>query len=307
MDTQTTQQRPNQNDLLQQLYEQLQQSLQLLPDCLKGRLAVHENTQLKNSYVLTILCADLSNPITQTVDHFLFSPAWTIFQRQDGWWCMCHTWNRMWGESSKAGTSFINITSGERYDTVYLVGWRSSLQVSPDGNMILLHAPLQGCSEMIISVYDISRLPFIRIIHKEISNSLDVECEVKFNEQNEVVCVYWYKFSIYKDKIRFDAIFDDNLELEKYVLNDAHTSHYIPFIEDRGGRCIKTSCTVKRKRNCEDVVGKDIGSNVTETISEEFFTQIHVNDMIMTKFITSKDYDLLQPFMKKGMSHLDLL
>lgn len=171
---------------------------------------------------------------------------------------MCHTWTRTWGEGSSSGTTFINLSTGERHDVPTMSLWRGNIQISPDGNMVLIEAGIMASSARQLLVLDISKLPTVDVIHKEEYGWGDIEIsDYRFTEDSEFVCTYSYCFQVYKDKIRFQYYFGDGnseMELKKYIVancleaerNKIDDDSCIYNIADfEGGMNISVDCTLK--------------------------------------------------------------
>src|SRR5665213_2353583 len=118
-----------------------------VPEELKGRLSLETvnevppgeipndlkpNYDVQNYDRLHVKC---DNGKVVAID-YLYYLSFTTFKRQYGnIWYLCHTWTKTWGEGSKSGSTFINLSTGERHDVNSLSFWRGTLQISPDGNM----------------------------------------------------------------------------------------------------------------------------------------------------------------------------
>lgn len=174
-----------------------------VPEELKGRLFVETidevppgevpihlkpNYDVKNFDRLTVTC-DNGTKVQVDYLHYL---SFLTFKRQDGnLWYLCHTWTRTWGEGSRSGSTFINLSTGERHDVNSLSFWRGTLNISPDGNMVLIYAGIMASGAQKIIIYDISSLPKIETIHYEECWE-NISYSVSFNENSEFVCTYFY-------------------------------------------------------------------------------------------------------------------
>ena len=243
-----------------------------VPIELKGRLALETieglppgeipnhlkpNWDVKNYLRLTVICDNGTKVQVDYLDYLSF----TTFKRQDGnMWYLCHTWTKTWGEGSRSGSTFINLSTGERYDVNSLSFWRGTLQISPDGNMILIDAGIMASSARKILVYDISCLPKMETIHYE-EFWYGIQYSVSFNENNEYVCTYFYG-------------------------------------EDDDEQNIKREICVLRKRDSKREIVNDQRSEYETKVDEIFETGISVNKMIEVERsenrIVSLKHEILQ-------------
>lgn len=200
--------------------------------------------------------------------------------------------------------------------------WRGNLQISPDGNMILIEAGIMASSDRQLIVLDISKLPAVDVIHKEYYGFGGTELSNHtFTENSEFVCTYSYFFEVYKEKIRCMHYFDETTEKEfkQYVLDNCLESErskltskndyiYRRITEFEGGFNVCVDCTVTRKRN-ENITpmnnwGKDDTNFQTASIENNFFAYILFDDMITTSVIGGEDYDEFLKYMGKGVNDL---
>lgn len=306
-----------------------------VPLALKGRLQVNiinekppgENLtgsaayDVSNYTQLTVLCGDLSNPIVVHVKYLNYL-SYTTFKRQDGCiWYMCHTWTRTWGQGALSGTTFINLETGDRHDVPSLSFWRGNLQVSPDGNLILIEAGIMASSDRQLLILDITNLPAVDVIHKEYFGYGGTELsDWKFNEKSEFECTYLYFFQVFKDKIKFVHYFgsDDKSDAEftKYVYENCPEHQKTKNEKDfciynmkdyEGGLSVMVEATVKRKRNENRPITNNFGNLPSPSYTQEkilensFFADIYVNEMIVTETIPGEDFDQFKPYMKQGL------
>ena len=283
---------------------------------------------------LTVLCGDLGSPIVVDVNYLNYL-SYTTFKRQDGHlWYMCHTWTRTWGEGSMSGTTFINLSTGQRHDVPTLSYWRGNLQISPDGNLILIEAGITATSDRQLFVLDISHLPSIDVIHHEHYGYGSTElCDYKFNEKSEFECTYLFFFQLFKDKMKFihyfgsDDLTDD--DFLKYINDNCKESEkseeYIDIsMNYEDGSYVRTECVVKRKRNIDRGITNNFKEFDSETfkrdnnkedflrdekfgqlendlIGNKFFSDMKINDMTITEMSLGEDFEKFHRYMKKGM------
>jgi hypothetical protein len=169
---------------------------------------------------LTVSCDNGKKVKVDYLEYLSF----TTFKKTHDIWYLCHTWTRTWGEGSKSGlgfgnsalfpsnlmekernfqtyksgSTFINLSTGERHDVNSLSFWRGTLHISSDGNMILVKAGIMASSALKVIVYDISSLPNVETIYYE-EIWENVNCSVSFNENNEFICTYFHVDDSYEN------------------------------------------------------------------------------------------------------------
>ena len=323
-----------------------------IPLPLKGRLSLKtidekppgENLTYSSHYDvfnyprLTVLCGDLQAPIIVEVDYLNYL-SYTTFKRQDGClWYMCHTWTRTWGQGAKSGTTFINLETGERHDIPTLSYWRGNLQISPDGNLILIEAGITATSARQLLVVDISNLPLVDVIHHEKYGYGSTEIsDYKFNEKSEFECTYSFYFEVFKNKIKFLHYFGENdksnkefLEYVKSNCTDSEkktlleNSDYIGGMESfEDGSYVRADCVTTRKRNPERPIVNNFEKfdlkdfvNEEETVVErnvkfdnlqndllknKFFSDMNIDYMTVTNLVLGDNFETFYRYMKMGL------
>jgi hypothetical protein len=120
------------------------------------------------------------------VDYLYYESNYT-FCRDNCLWYLCHTWTRTWGDGAKSNTVFINLDTGDRYDTNSLSFWRGSLTISPNGYLALITGGIYASSDAFIGVVDLSNLPRVELLHYELFFS---NVGVKFQNDNSIIFTY---------------------------------------------------------------------------------------------------------------------
>lgn len=136
---------------------------------------------------LNVLCGE-NKDILVNIDYISYHSTFT-FKRDCDLWYLCHTWTRTWGEGSNSSTVFINLNTGQRYDTDSLSFWRGSLQISTDGKLALVSGGIFASSAVFTAVIDLSNLPKLEYIYFE---QYGDSAESKFLPDNSIYFEYGF-------------------------------------------------------------------------------------------------------------------
>ena len=227
-------------------------------------------------------------------------------------WLITHTWKETTCGEYKFSSVFVNLETGQVYETKTLSEWKGSLNFSPDGKMVIIECSIIGSAGNRIHVVDISNLPSIEYIYSEEFGYSDPEPQVSWSIDNEFVCVYKFVFEEFQGKIVFKPEIMQKDELYGYDI----IKEYL------GIKDIVTSVTVNRTKNntfgvtnnsilptsngfsVYDIFGNNINSshkNTCNTNKTEFGTFLcGTNKMIEVSRRESENFnDYFRFYMKK--------
>jgi hypothetical protein len=245
-----------------------------LPIPLQGRLklqiineappgVIPENYPRPKTYErLSVYCGPEKNICVDI--NYVYYVSKYIFKREGEDWYICHTWTRTWEEGSHSGTFFVNLNTGEHYETYPLFFWRGSLNISPNGMLGIIEGGIIASSARKLYIIDLSMLPNIPVLHYE--ENWDSESSACFLENSQIE--FNYGFS----KKQFEHDYLGNVDSPK---------------ETRGWPTPKKQVIVVREKNPEDTVVQECNflKNYTETRksdieSTKYLVQFGVHDLI---------------------------
>jgi hypothetical protein len=223
---------------------------------------------------LHVLCGPMKNILVK-VDYVYYESNYT-FQRDNCLWYLCHTWTRTWGDGADSTTVFINLDTGDRYDTDSLSFWRGSLTISPNGYLALITGGIYASSDAFIGVVDLSNLPLVELLHYEIFFS---NVEVKFQSDNTVVFTY--------------PFIDDNHLKEMYVKNNPNYSNEtkdVQWGDDYGWSVVvvRTKCAANTSIWSDSIEYSSYGAPYDKYIATKYDTSIVVDKMTIVSETTEK-------------------